>query len=211
VRIACRSVFATDPVAWKANDNDFGGETMAMLLTERWPELHGVDLPGHDDESPAGEARDVLGEMAALLRDTAPGLTTSAAALGTITIGLAVEAAALPMAPRPLPAIVACGGLFMILVLCWLRAATLLVLAGLPIGRALGQQRVRTGAPLDPRAPWASIPTPEAGAGQWRWGRVHQLLSQARLRSERIQLALNWSLVTTAAFLAWTAVLVFTR
>lgn len=184
---------------------------MAMLLTERWPELHGVDLPDQDDGPASGEARDMLGEMAALLRDTAPGLTTSAAALGTITIGLAVEAAALPMAPRPLPAIVACGGLFGVLVLCWLRAAALLVLAGLPLSRALGQQRAHTGSPLDPRAPWASIPAQQAGAGQWRWARVHQLLSQARLRSERVQLALNWSLVTTAAFLAWTAVLVFTR
>jgi len=184
---------------------------MAMLLTERWPDVHTTDLPGHDGEPADNGAREVLGEMASLLRDSTPGLTLCAAGLGTITIGLAIETVAVPMAPRPAAAVVACAALFGILVLCWLRAVTLLVLAGLPLGRALGQQRAHTGAPVDPRAPWASIPAPGAGAGQWRWARVHLLLSQARLRSERIQGALNWTLVTTASFLAWTAALLFTR
>jgi hypothetical protein len=210
-RIPCGSAPAADPVAWKALDNGLEADTMAMLLTERWPDVHTTGRPGQGDE-PAGDgAQDVLGDMAALLRDTAPGLTACAAGLGTVTIGLAVEAAALPVTHRPAAAIAACAGLFVILVLCWLRTVTLLVLAGLPLGRALGQQRVHTGAPLDPRPPWATIPMPGAGAGQWGRAQVHLLLSQARFRCERIQLALNWTFITTVSFLAWSAALLFTR
>lgn len=184
---------------------------MAMLLTERWPDAHTSDPPGHDGRPADDGARELLGEMASLLRDCTPGLTMAAAGLGTITIGLAAEAAAVPVTPRPAAAIVACAALFAVLAACWLRAVALLVLAGLPLGRALGQQRMHTGAPLDPRAPWASIPVPGAGADQWRWARVHLLISQARFRCDRVQLALNWTLVTTISFLAWTAALLFTR
>jgi hypothetical protein len=186
--------------------------TMAMLLTERRPEERTGNRPGPDDDGDGPKAQELLGEMAALLRDTRPGTLTSGAALGAITIGLAVEAAALP-APRPGPAVAVCAGLFTIMALCWQRAVTLLVLSGLPLGRALAQHRVHTGAPLDPRAPRASIPPPGAAAvaGRWGWARAHLLLSQARFRNERIQLALTWTLITTGSFLAWTAAVVFSR
>jgi hypothetical protein len=184
--------------------------TMAMLLTERWPEEQAGNRPGPADDGDGRLAQEVLGEMAALLRDTRPGTLTSGAVLGAITIGLAVEAAALP-GPRPGPAVAVCAGLFTIMALCWLRAVTLLVLSGLPLGRALAQHRVHTGAPLDPRAPWASIPPPGAAHGRWGWSRAHLLLGQARFRNERIQLALTWTLITTGSFLAWTAAVVFTR
>lgn len=183
---------------------------MAMLLTERWPEDRAGNRPAPAEEGADGQAQELLGEMAALLRDTRPGTLTSGAALGAITIGLAVEAAALP-GPRPGPAVAVCAGLFAILALCWLRAVTLLVLSGLPLGRALAQHRVHTGAPLDPRAPWASIPPPGAAAGRSGWARAHLLLSQARFRNERIQQALTWTLITTGSFLAWTAAVLFTR
>ncbi|HEY4463506.1 MAG TPA: hypothetical protein VGN41_12655 [Streptosporangiaceae bacterium] len=144
-----------------------------------------------------------------------PGTLASGAALGAITIRLAVEAAASP-GPRPGPVVAVCAGLFTIMALCWLRAVTLLVLSGLPLGRAVAQHRVHTGAPLDPRAPWAPwapIPPPGAAAvaGRWGWARAHLLLSQARFRNERIQLALTWTLITTGSFLAWTAAVVFSR
>src|ERR1700759_1866416 len=84
-------------------------------------------------------------------------------------------------------------------------------LAGLPLGHALSQQRVSAGAPLDPRAPWASVPAPEATAEPWGWARAHLLLSQARFRADRIQAATNWALITTAAFLACTATTLLAR
>jgi hypothetical protein len=85
------------------------------------------------------------------------------------------------------------------------------VLAGLPLGHVLSQQRVSAGAPLDPRAPWASVPAPEATSEPWGWARAHLLLSQARFRADRIQAATNWALITTAAFLACTATTLLAR
>ena len=37
------------------------------------------------------------------------------------------------------------------------------------------------------------------------------MVGQARVRYERIQHAMNWTLVTGVAFLAWSAALLFTR
>jgi hypothetical protein len=74
--------------------------TMAMMLTERRPDDRAGNGPDPAGEGTDREAQELLGEMAALLRDSRPGTLTSGAALGAITVGLAVEAAALP-GPRP--------------------------------------------------------------------------------------------------------------
>ena len=189
---------------------------MATLLTQRWPRLPAT--PADDDPrdvpAAADRARDVLGEMAALLHDSRPGVLVCGAAIGAIAIGTAIEAVALPLISRTGPGIAVVGGLFVILVLCLLRTVTLLAMSGLPLRRVLDQQRVYTGAPLDPRAPWATIPEPADGPdieGPWGWARAYLLLSQARFRVERIQAAMNWALVTTGAFLACTGALVFIR
>ena len=193
---------------------------MAILLTERWPKTpepaapRDVPAPGYRQapEAPEAEAQHVLGEMAALLHDSRPGVLAGGAAAGAIAIGTAIEAAALPLISRTGPGVAVVGILFLILVLCLLRTVTLLVLSGLPLGRLLDEQRVRTGAPLDPRARWATIPAPGDVPGlPWGWDRAYLLLSQARFRAERIQAAMNWALVTTGAFLAFTGALVFIR
>ena len=192
---------------------------MAILLTERWPRLPATApvppryVPAGAPEAPeAPEAQHVLGEMAALLHDSRPGVLVGGAAAGAIAIGTAIEAAALPLISRTGPGVAVVGILFLILVLCLLRTMTLLVMSGLPLGRLLDEQRVRTGAPLDPRARWATIPAPGDVPGfPWGWDRAYLLLSQARFRAERIQAAMNWALVTTGAFLAFTGALVFIR
>jgi hypothetical protein len=184
---------------------------MAILLTERWPQTPATTAP-RDMPADEDEAQRVLGEMAALLHDSRPGALICGAAAGAIAIGTAIEAAALPLISRAGPGITVVAGLFLILVLCLLRTVTLLVMSGLPLCRLLDEQRVRTGAPLDPRARWATIPAPGDVPGpSWGWGRAYLLLSQARFRVERIQAALNWALVTTGAFLAFTGALAFIR
>lgn len=191
---------------------------MAMLLTERWPATAAEAAEGRDDTGIGyrdGEsAQDLLAEMAALIRDTRPYLIVSSAVAAAVLIGLAVEAAIVPVG-SPGPGAVASGALFVLVSLCLLRTLTLIVLAGLPLGQVLSQHRVTSGAPLDPRAPWASVPRPEtqggAWAGTWGWNRAHLLLSQARFRAERIQAATTWALITAAAFLACTAVLLLAR
>ena len=195
---------------------------MAILLTERWPKTPEPAAPRTCPRPvtarpprpprPPRQAQHVLGEMAALLHDSRPGVLVGAAAAGAIAIGTAIEAAALPLISRTGPGVAVVGILFLILVLCLLRTVTLLVMSGLPLGRLLDEQRVRTGAPLDPRARWATIPAPGDVPGlPWGWDRAYLLLSQARFRAERIQAAMNWALVTTGAFLAFTGALVFIR
>lgn len=188
---------------------------MAMLLTERWPQMtaEAADCADCADEitSRDGEnAQELVAEMAALIRDTRPYLVVSSAVAAAVLIGLAVEAATVPVG-GPGPGAVAAGALFALVAFCLLRTLTLIVLAGLPLSQSLSRQRVTSGAPLDPRAPWASVPSPGTFAEPWGWTRAHLLLSQARFRAERIQSATTWALITTAAFLACTAVVLLAR
>jgi len=190
---------------------------MTMLLDGTRPDGQSwmpAETPGETARETTGEwdrgtaAQGLLDEMAALLRDSRPGLLAGISALAAITVGLAVEVMALSAASRPAAATWACAGLFAIAAASWLRAAALFMLSGVPLGRMLAQVRARTGAPLDPRAPWACAPTT---AGQWTWAHAHLMVSQARFRYQRIQHAMNWTLITGAAFLACSAALLFTR
>ncbi len=182
---------------------------MTTLLDRKSPDTGPGDQPGTAAERAGWSAQDLLAEMAVLLRDSRPGLLAGVSALAAMTVGLAVEATAFSAASRPAAASWACAGLFAIVAACWLRAAALFMLSGAPLGRALGRLRRRTGAPLDPRAPWASIPP--RTAGRWTWADAHLMVGQARFRYERIQQALNWTIVTGIAFLACSAALLFTR
>jgi len=188
---------------------------MAMLVTERWPQLTtGAATEAHRtadaDGGDSRDARQLLAEMTALIRDTRPYLVVSGAVAAAVLIGLATEAALVPVG-GPGPGVVAAGGLYVVVALCLLRTLLLIVLAGLPLSQALSQQRVSSGAPLDPRAPWASVPPPGTFAEPWGWTRAHLLLSQARFRAERIQSATTWAFITTVAFLVCTAVILLAR
>ena len=194
---------------------------MTILLTERWPQTTepaqlGVATDpggrGADGRDAARQesAQELLAEMAALIRDTRPSLVVSGSVAAAVLVGLATEGVALPLTGRG-PGAVAAIALFAAVALCLLRTLTLIVLAGLPLTQSLSQQRVASGAPWDPRAPWASIPVPGTDPRSWSWARAHLLLSQARFRADRIQAATSWALVTAAMFLAWTSVLLLAR
>ncbi len=199
---------------------------MTILLTERWPQTTDraqlAMAAGPGDRPPDGrapEGRDAVGresaqallaEMAALIRDTRPSLVVSGSVAAAVLLGLATESVLLPLTGRG-PGAVAAIALFAVVALCLLRTLTLIVLAGLPLAQSLSQQRVASGAPLDPRAPWASIPAPGTDPQAWTWARANLLLSQARFRADRIQAATSWALVTAAVFLAWTSVVLLAR
>ncbi|HEX4253552.1 MAG TPA: hypothetical protein VH089_00615 [Streptosporangiaceae bacterium] len=204
---------------------------MTILLTERWPQTTDrarmALAAGPDDRAPDGRAPDgrppdgrdaagqetaqeLLAEMAALIRDTRPSLVVSGSVAAAVLVGLATGSALLPLTGRG-PGAVAAIALFALVAMCLLRTLTLIVLAGQPLAQSLSQQRVASGAPLDPRAPWASIPVPGTGPQAWTWARAHLLLSQARFRADRIQAATGWALVTAAVFLAWTSVVLLAR
>ena len=182
---------------------------MTTLLDGGSPGARPGGQPGPAAERADWSARELLDEMAGLLRDSRPGLLAGMAALAAMTVGLAVEVTAFSVVSRPAAAVWACAGLFALVAVCWLRAAALFMLSGAPLGHALGRLRAHTGAPLDPRAPWAGLPPGTAGG--WTWAHAHLMVGQARLRYERIQHAMNWTLVTGVAFLACSAALLFTR
>ena len=150
-------------------------------------------------------AQAVIGEMARLLRDTRGNMLTGGCVLGAITIGIAVEAAFSVRTVRP-DALGVDTVLFGGLLLCWLRALMLLALTGRPVLNAVSELRWETGAPLDPRAPWLTLPAMRTWPGEWIWIRAHLLLGAARLARYRSQRADTWTFVTAATFLVWTAV-----
>jgi hypothetical protein len=87
--------------------------------------------------------------------------------LGATTLGIALEAA-LPARVLRLGLVgVLSVGLLCGLLLCWLRAVTLLALAGRPVLNAHSGLRWETGAPLDPRAGWLTLPSLGANLEEW--------------------------------------------
>ena len=155
--------------------------------------------------SEQSEALGVITELAALLRDTRVNLAISAGTLAAITIGLALEAAFSARALRPGAfGLVNAALLFGVLV-CWLRTVLLLATAGRPVINALSELRWRTGAPVDPRPTWLTLPPVGTNPEEWTWIRAHLLVGAARLSRYRLQRADTWTSVTAAGFLVWTA------
>jgi len=166
----------------------------------------GDDQLDADREAPdRGPAQDVIAEMAGLLRDTRGSMILGGSVLCALTIGIALEAAFSPSVLRHGLAGVVCVSLLGCVILCWLRAVALLLLASRPVLDQLNDHRWRTGAPLDPRVRWLSTPSIEDGQATWSWARVNMMLGAARVRRERIQLAQTWTFITVACFLLWTA------
>ena len=154
-----------------------------------------------------GPAQEVIAEMARLLRDTRGSLLLGGSVLSILTIGIALEATLSPSVLRPGldPVVgVACVGLLGCVVLCWLRAAALLLLASRPVLDQLNEHRWRTGAPVDPRVRWLSMPSVVDSEVAWTWTQVNLMLGAARIRRQRLHLADTWTFITVACFLAWT-------
>ena len=163
----------------------------------------GDDRLDADSEAPGrGPAQNQIAEMAVLLSNTRGSMILGGSVLAALTIGIAVEAAFSPSVLRPGLAGVLCVSLLGCVVVCWLRAAALLLLANRPVLDQLNDHRWRTGAPLDPRVRWLSTPGADA---VWSWARVNMMLSAARVRRERIHRAGTWTFITVACFLLWTA------
>lgn len=184
----------------------------AMIGRPSWPYRpargHGPgDRAVPDQAQPdQGPAHEVIGEMASLLLDTRSGLLLGGTVLSAITIGIGLEAA---FSGRVLQA-GAVGafnvGLLVGLIFCWLTAVVMLARAGRPVYHALSELRWRTGAPLEPRPRWVTLPPAKTSPEEWAWSRAHLLLGAAHLTRCRIQLADTWTYITAAFFLIWTVV-----
>jgi hypothetical protein len=144
--------------------------------------------------------------MAALLRETRGSMIMGGMMLSAVTIGIALEAAFSARAVRPGVVGAVNVGLLCGLLFCWLRAVILLALAGRPVLDSLSAMRWKTGAPLDVRPGWLTLPQAGTDSQEWTWRQAHLLLGAARLARSRVQLADTWTYITAAYFLLWTAI-----
>ena len=185
----------------------------AMINGPSWPDRPARGRNSSERARPdyaqqnRGPAHEIIGEMAGLLLDTRGGLIVGGSVLSAITIGIGLVTA---FSGRVLHA-GAIGafnvGLLLVLLFCWLMAAVMLARAGRPVHHALSHLRWRTGAPLDPRPRWMTLPPAHGTAEEWAWTRAHLLLGAAHMTRSRIRLADTWTYITAAFFLIWTAVL----
>jgi hypothetical protein len=186
---------------------------VAMIDRPSWPHrpMRGHDPRGRvvsDRSQPdQGPAQEVIGQMAWLLRDTRGSMILGGSVLSAITIGLGLEAAFSGRAMRPGVVGAVNAGLLSGLVLCWLTAVILLALASRPVHNALSEMRWKTGAPVDPRAGWLTLPPTGADPEEWTWTGAHLLLGAARLARRRTQIADTWTYIAAAYFLIWIVVI----
>lgn len=184
---------------------------VAMIGRPSWP--YGPargrdpdDLVRPDQAQPdQGPAQAVIGEMAWLLRETRSSMFLGGIVLSAITVGIALEAAFSGRVIQPGVVGAVNAGLLCGLLFCWLTAVFMLARASRPVHNALSELRWKTGAPLDPRAIWLTLPPTDSDPQEWAWTRAHLLLAAARLTRCRIQVADTWTYVTAAFFLIWTA------
>jgi hypothetical protein len=150
----------------------------------------------------------VISEMSELLRDTRGSLISNGCVLSAITIGFALEAGPGARALRPdLAGVAGLGAL----VGCWLAAGFLLARASRPVLRTVSELRWATGAPLDPRPRWVTLPPVRADPAEWTWNRAYLLLGAVRLARYRMRLADTWTYLAGGCFLAWTAIIILGR
>jgi hypothetical protein len=168
---------------------------------------YGDDQLAAGREAPdRGPAQDQIAEMARLLRGTRGSVLLGGSILSALSIGIALEAAFSPSVLRSGLAGAVCVSLLGCLIVCWLRAASLLLLASRPVLDQLNDHRWRTGGALDPRVRWLTGSS-AGGEAAWDWAQVNLMLGAVRVRRERIELADTWVFITVACFLAWTVTL----
>jgi len=168
----------------------------------------GRSAPPEDDggrSSPIAAHRD----MQELLRDGRTGMLVCGTTMAAVTVGFALEEPLTRSALHAGAASAVCAVMLIVLAVSMIRTAILMIAAGWPLVDELGELRRRTGAPVDPTAPWTSSggsagPFPMSG-----WEHMRAVLAAAHFRSVRIHQALTWASITVACFFAWTvAVLV---
>jgi hypothetical protein len=98
-----------------------------------------------------------------------------------------------------------------VLVFCWMTAVFLLARAGRPVLNKVSELRWVTGAPLDPRPTWVTLPPVDADPADWTWNRAYLLLGAARLARYRMRLADTWTYFSGGCFLVWTAIIILGR
>jgi hypothetical protein len=192
----------TAPAAWPTGKNE---TTPPHDDYTSGRALRGQTLPDHEP------ARELISEMADLLRQTRGSVVADGCLLGAITIGFALEAVPSERAQGLSAAGVINLALLGGLIGCWLAALFLLARASRPVLNAVSELRWVAGAPLDPRPRWVTLPPTGASPAEWSWNRAYSLVGAARLGRHRMWSADTWTYLTGGYFLAWTVAVVLSR
>jgi hypothetical protein len=191
-----------------------------MTTPAAWPSGKNEAKTRYDSDYPAGQAQPgraasdqgpahgVIGEMAGLLRDVRGSMMTDGFLLGAVTIGLALEARLSAQAIRADLAGAVDLGLLGVVLICWLVTVSLLAWTSRSVLGAVSKLRRVTGAPLDPRPGWVTIPPTGADPAEWTLHRAHLLLGAAHQARYRMRFADTWTYLTGGAFLAWTLIMI---
>ena len=162
-----------------------------MIATATWPSGKNETADAHaGGQGPPAEAEDhepahvVIAQMADLMRDTSGDTIADACILSAVSIGVAVETGLSAHVLRPGLAGALNLGLLCGLLACWLAAVVVLAWAGRPVVNRVSQLRWMTGAPLDPRPEWVTLPPEGARTTDWNWDGAYLLLGAARMASE---------------------------
>lgn len=94
-------------------------------------------------------------------------------------------------------------GLLAPVMVSWLAAAALMILAEQPVAAALGELRCVTGAPVDPSAPWRPLGVRPMVGSDLAWNHIVPLIGAATLQHSRARLTLTWAIITTVGFMVW--------
>lgn len=190
-----------------------------MIAAATWPaganeaagtyenDAHGLEPPMQppDDHEPAHV---IITQMADLVHDTGWSTIADACMLSAVSLGVALEAGLSARVLRPGLAGVLNVCLLCCLVACWLVAVVVLAWASRPVLNRVAQLRWVTGAPLDPRPGWVTLPPTGASAADWTWDRAYLLLGAARLARCRMRYADTWTYVAGGGFLMWSALVI---
>jgi len=166
-----------------------------------------VSWPGHPGnaslqvDDPLGGYTVAVANVIAVTGDTRRLTHVSAGLLAAVLVGSATVVAALTVRGQPLD--IGSVALLVPVILCWLGAATLVLLSEGPMSRALAELRLVTGAPVDPGAPWSPVAVRPLADSKVTWAYVVPLIAAAARQHARVRLALFATVVTTAAFLLW--------
>jgi hypothetical protein len=161
----------------------------------------GTDRAAAADDTHSSAA--VIGALTHLLDDTRTGTQLAGGLLAAAAVGIAVTGTAWPLRPG---ATVCCLLLLVAVLLSWVRAAVLLALAGRPVTGTVAELRRRTGAPVQPAAPWVRDGTGQVTEFHLGRRQAQSLIAAASLRQARTQLALRWAMLAAGGFCVWTAV-----
>lgn len=165
------------------------------------------DQESHDEQP----AHALIGELARLLRETRVNMLMAGCMLAAIAIGIAQDARFAVLTREAAMVRAFSIGVMLATVCCWLTAITMLAVAGRPVLSVLSELRWRTGSPLDPLAPWLTLPAVGDNPEQWTWTRAHLLVAAAYLARHRIQRADTWTYAAASCFILWTAIIVTSR